>query len=107
MTFKDWLDNQCAKRAERGGVTDIRKFKFDMLKFNNGKCLSAQASAYHSCYPEETLEKNEYETVEVYTSDPDLETALVFYERDTHTYGNVPIELMEKICEKNGGINNE
>lgn len=106
MTFKDWLDNQCEKRATRNGVKDITKFKFERLKLNNGKSMSVQASAYHACYPEETLEKNEYETVEVYTGDPDLEDRLVFYERSKHTYGNVPIQLMEDICKKNGGIVN-
>lgn len=106
MTFKEWLDNQCEKRAPKlegdGIVTNIR---FDELKLNNGVSLSVQASGYHYCEPRETLKTNQYESVEVYAHGEAVEQ-LSYHTFDGNVYKYIPVEEMELVCERNGGIAN-
>lgn len=106
MTFKEWLDKQCEKRAPKlvgdGIVTQV---KFDELKLNNGVSLSVQASECHYCEPRETLKTNEYESVEVYAHGEKVDR-LCLHTFDGTVYRYIPVEEMELICKENGGIAN-
>lgn len=104
MTFDQWLNWAC---KHRGIHTDdrMRKHLFPNLWLNNGVCLSVQASEYHLCIPEETLnDGSKYEAVEVYSGKhiSGLTGAL-----GNDTYPRVYKFEMEHICEVNGGINVE
>lgn len=104
MTFKEWLDNQCEKRATK--IKDgamITQLKFDELRLNSGLSLSVQASEFHFCEPRETLENNEYGSVEVYTHGETV-TRLESYKSGGHVFMYVPVEDLEEICKENGGI---
>lgn len=107
MTFEAWLNKQCSERAKK--LTDyesvILNFKFPALKLNNGVHLSVQASEFHGCSPKETLKENEYESVEVHTSDNVRQ--LMGYEASKCTFTYVPISVMEEICKENGGIKDD
>lgn len=105
MTFKEWLDNQCIQRSKKlttRDIVDITNNKFDSLCLNSGLTLSVQANEFCMCEPEETLDTNEYSEVEVYAGEHVSELARYF--DGFSLYGHVPVELIQKICDKNGGI---
>ncbi|HHX70955.1 MAG TPA: hypothetical protein GX708_23260 [Gallicola sp.] len=67
----------------------------------DGFSMSVQASEYAYCYPREN-KLDKYETVEVgYTSEKDI---LLPNEYD-EIYAYIPIEIVQEIIEKHGGIN--
>lgn len=104
MTVKEFLIKHGRSNLSRSGLTHL----FPNLVCNDGTSMSIQASELHYCYPEETLEGNNinnYETVEVYTSLKD--GRLLVYRVYDSTYGGVPLELLDKIVSKHGGISGE
>ena len=105
MTFKEWLNNQCKARAMRTEGCIVDRVKFPILKLNSGLQLSVQASEYHFCEPAETLnEEDSYESVEVYVGEQNVPELYAYVGNDECIRKYVPIEVMEKICENNGGI---
>ena len=96
MTFRGWLKYVAQNRNSRG--------LFPKLKLKDGTELSVQASEFHMCDPEEKLEDGNYQTVEVYTSEEEIEGFAFLYENSPGTYGHVPVEHMEEICKIHGGI---
>lgn len=97
MTFKDWLVYACQHRG-----LDFRGL-LPELRLGDGLNLSVQASEFHKCEPLERREDGEYECVEVY-SHGEFVSELDEYLCDRFTYGYVPVEIMEKLVEKHGGI---
>ena len=98
MTFREWLKYVVKNRSNDSSHL------FPNLKLKDGTKLSVQASEFHMCDPEENLEDGNYETVEVYTSEEEIEGIAFLYENSPGTYGHVPVEHMEEICKKHGGI---
>ena len=78
----------------------------ERLYCNDGYSISVQASKFHYCYPR--LNGNQdYESVELGYPSSEDELINEYAEDDdyTHTvYGYVPIEVVEKLIEKHGGI---
>ncbi len=93
MTFREWLRYVAQNRNSRG--------LFPNLKLKDSTKLSVQAS---ECDPEEKLEDGNYETVEVYTSEEEIEGFALLHENSPGTYGHVPMDYMETICKIHGGI---
>lgn len=88
------------------GQTGIQKIR-PRVKCNDGFSISVQASFYHYCEPRQSC-LEEYDSVELgYPSSPD-ELIADYAEGDdelTNTvYGYVPIDVVEKLIEKHGGI---
>lgn len=100
MTFREWL-----KYAVKNRTNDSRHL-LPQLKLKDGTVLSVQASEFHMCDPEEKLEDGNYETIEVYTGEEEVEVeGFVFLcENSPGTYGHVPVDYMETICKIHGGI---
>jgi hypothetical protein len=111
MTFQEWLNNQCAKRANnedfKAGhlMSNGHSILFDNLLLKDGISLSVQASAFHYCEPREYLDDGAYESVEVYVSGVH-DTVLNNYCDDNKVAKYVPVEIMEKVAEHHGGICN-
>lgn len=110
MTFRDWLNKQTVDRCNRvkNGISLITKnYLFEELELNDGLSLSVQASDGHMCSPKETIKDNsEYEEVEVYSHGVYVNELIHFASETMFTYGYVPVELMEELIEKHGGIKN-
>ena len=110
MTFRDWLNKQTVDRCNRvkNGISLITKnYLFDELELNDGLSLSVQASDGHMCSPRETIKDgSEYEEVEVYSHGIYVNELIHFCSETEFTYGYVPVELMEELVEKHGGIKN-
>lgn len=101
MTVKDWL-------AKPVGMKEIGiQEKRPRLYCNDGYSVSVQASAYHYCSPR-LNGLQDYKRVEL--GFPSMEDELINEYADggddyTDTvYGYVPIEIVEKLIEKHGGI---
>lgn len=71
----------------------------------DGVYLSIQAGQHYSSYPRKDLKNNEYETVELYSSEEVIEDELRIYTTSDGTYGNVPVAEIDRIITKHGGIN--
>ena len=105
MTIKDWLKKTITTRNYVDG-TEIQE-KRPRLYCNDGYSISVQASEFHDCYPQ-LNGVQDYESVEL--GFPSVEDELINeYAEDcmnyTETvYGYVPIEIVEKLIEKHGGI---
>lgn len=114
MTFRDWLDKQTVKRSNRlkgsSGVKNelgsfIKNQLFEELNLNDGMSLSVQASSNHMCCPRETIRNNyKYEEVEVYSHGVYINELVNYASETRFTYGYVPVEIMEELVEKHGGI---
>lgn len=102
LTFGEWLDRQCKARGKKR--RDMREpFLFDVLETSSGMKLSVQASVYHYSDPRKNLYYNGYKAVEVYVGDnaiPELNE----YMGNDRVCRDVPVDLMESICEREGGI---
>lgn len=76
------------------------------LLCNDGFSISVQASKFHYCIPR--LDgAQDYETVELGYPSHEDELINDYAEDDDYTktvYGYVPIEVVEKLIEKHGGI---
>lgn len=84
--------------------------KFPPIVCKDGTFISAQAGENYHCYPKENLEDFEYETVEVFKNDDMLEESLMSpFESgcDDYIFDNVPVEIIDVIIEKHGGIDDE
>lgn len=78
------------------------------VRCNDGFTISIQASYFHYCYPRETMPES-YQTVELgfpSEKEPMIMDYIECCDDDpTHSvYCNVPIDIVEKIIEKHGGI---
>ena len=106
MTVKDWLAKSIEINAYYDGACEIQANR-PRLYCNDGYSISVQASAFHYCSPR-LNGLQDYKSVELgYPSSEDelineyAENALNY--TDT-VYGYVPIEVVEKLIEKHGGI---
>lgn len=101
MTVKDWLAKPVRMRAI--GIQEKRP----RLYCNDGYSVSVQASEFHYCSPR-LNGAQDYERVEL--GFPSMEDELINEYADdcgdyTDTvYGYVPIEVVERLIEKHGGI---
>lgn len=108
MTFRDWIDKQTVKRCDKL-KNEIRYITnnhlFEELELNDGMGLSVQASSIHMCYPRETIrDDSKYEAVEVYSHGIYVNELVNYASETRFTYGYVPVEIMEELVEKHGGI---
>lgn len=106
MTVKDWLAKSIETNAYYDGIGEIQANR-PRLYCNDGYSISVQASAFHYCSPR-LNGLQDYKSVELgYPSAEDelineyAENAIDY--TDT-VYGYVPIEVVEKLIEKHGGI---
>lgn len=101
MTVKDWLAKPV--RMKEIGIQEKRP----RLYCNDGYSVSVQASEFHYCSPR-LNGLQDYESVEL--GFPSMEDELINEYADggddyTDTvYGYVPIEVVERLIEKHGGI---
>ena len=106
MTVKDWLAKSIEINTYYDGACEIQANR-PRLYCNDGYSISVQASAFHYCSPR-LNGLQEYKSVEL--GYPSAEDELINeYAEDcmnyTETvYGYVPIEIVEKLIEKHGGI---
>lgn len=106
MTVKDWLKKSVRIHTLYDGSVEIQE-KRPRLCCNDGFSISVQASEFHYCEPQ-LNGVQDYESVEL--GFPSVEDELINeYAEDcmnyTETvYGYVPIEIVEKLIEKHGGI---
>lgn len=106
MTVKDWLEKSIKINTYYDGTFEIQANR-PRLYCNDGYSISVQASEFHYCSPR-LNGLQDYKSVELgYPSAEDelindyAEDALNY--TDT-VYGYVPIEVVEKLIEKHGGI---
>lgn len=108
MTFRDWLNKQAIERYNRikNGISLLTKnYLFEELELNDGLSLSVQASDNHMCSPRETIkDDSEYEEVEVYSHGEYVFELTKYATESEFTYGYVPVEVMEELIAKHGGI---
>lgn len=81
--------------------------KFPPIICNDGTFISAQAGENYKCYPKENLESFEYEEVEIRRDEVvEQERLLKPFEDswDTYIYPNVPVEVLDEIISRHGGI---
>lgn len=69
----------------------------------DGYFMNIQASKFHMCNPKDTLERFEYETVEVRCSEENI-SELEDFKYSNGLYSNVPIEIIDNIIIRHGGI---
>lgn len=106
MTVKDWLKKSVRTHKCYDGLVEIQENR-PRLCCNDGFSISVQASEFHYCEPRRNGVQD-YESVEL--GFPSVEDELINeYAEDcmnyTETvYGYVPIEIVEKLIEKHGGI---
>ena len=106
MTVKDWLAKSIETNAYYDGYCKIQANR-PRLYCNDGYSISVQASAFHYCSPR-LNGLQDYKSVGL--GYPSTEDELINeYAEDcmdyTDTvYGYVPIEIVEKLIEKHGGI---
>ena len=74
----------------------------------DGFCMSVQASENHYCEPMETLENCDYTCVEVGFPNKKEELLMPYAENISEptktVYGWTPIEIVEEVIKKHGGI---
>lgn len=89
-------------RMQRDGIQIVRP----RVKCADGYTVSVQAGEYHYCYPRADVDH--FDKVELgYPSDEDYE--LIDYAEDKErpcdtVYGYVPVELVDGVLAKHGGI---
>lgn len=106
MTVKDWLAKPIKINGYYNGTFEVQANR-PRLYCNDGYSISVQDSEFHYCSPR-LNGLQDYKSVELgYPSAEDelineyAENALDY--TDT-VYGYVPIEVVEKLIEKHGGI---
>ena len=106
MTVKDWLAKSIETNAYYDGACEIQANR-PRLYCNDGYSISVQASAFHYCSPR-LNGLQDYKSVELGYPSTEDELINEYAEDDldyTNTvYGYVPIEVVEKLIEKHGGI---
>ena len=85
---------------------DRGDYMMTQLICNDGFEMSVQASHYHYCSPKNV--KGPYSTVEIGFPNEE-EELLVAYAEDVNdltgtVYGYVPIDVVDKVVEKHGGV---
>lgn len=108
MTVKDWLAKSIEINVYLDEACEVQANR-PMLYCNDGYSISVQASAHHYCSPR-LNGLQDYKSVELgYPSEED-ELINDYAEDDSDytdtVYGYVPIEIVEKLIEKHGGISN-
>jgi hypothetical protein len=101
MTIRDWLKKPV--RTHTYGIQENRP----RLYCNDGYSISIQASAFHYCKPR--LDGiQDYESVELGFPSTEDELINEYAEVDSDytktVYGYVPIEIVEELINKHGGI---
>lgn len=101
MTIRDWLKKPV--RTHTYGIQENRP----RLYCNDGYSISVQASAFHYCKPK--LDgMQDYESVELGFPSTEDELINEYAEDDSDytktVYGYVPIEIIEELINKHGGI---
>lgn len=101
MTIRDWLKKPV--RTHAYGIQENRP----RLYCNDGYSISVQASAFHYCKPR--LDGiQDYESVELGFPSTEDELINEYAEDDSDytktVYGYVPIEIIEELINKHGGI---
>lgn len=101
MTIRDWLKKPV--RTHTYGIQENRP----RLYCNDGYSISVQASAFHYCKPR--LDGiQDYESVELGFPSTEDELINEYAEVDSDytktVYGYVPIEIVEELINKHGGI---
>lgn len=105
MTVKDWLAKPVSTHTYGDGKYEVQENR-PRLYCNDGYSISVQASAFHYCSPR-LNGAQDYKSVEL--GFPNMEDELIneYAEGLDYTdtvYGYVPIEIVEKLIEKHGGI---
>ena len=85
MTVKDWLAKSVKTHTYYDGTYEVQENR-PRLYCNDGYSISVQASEFHYCSPR----INEF--------------ADGGFDYTDTVYGYVPIEIVEKLIEKHGGI---
>lgn len=106
MTVKDWLKKPVRTHTYSDGTYEIQENR-SRLYCNDGYSISVQASGFHYCEPR-LNGVQDYESVEL--GFPSMEDELIneYAEDDSDytgtVYGYVPIEIVEELINKHGGI---
>ena len=106
--IKEWLKNTYRAKQFKGvTIQDIR----EKITCSDGFEMSVQASSFHYCQPRKNLPNGEYQEVEIGfpSAEEELISAYAEYpDKLTKTvYGYVPIDIVEKVIEKHGGVAKE
>lgn len=106
MTVKDWLKKSVRVHTYSDGTCEFQENR-PRLYCNDGYSISVQASGFHYCEPR--LDGiQDYESVEL--GFPSMEDELIneYAEDDSDytktVYGYAPIEIVEELINKHGGI---
>ena len=105
MTVKDWLAKSIETNAYYDGIGEIQANR-PRLYCNDGYSISVQASAFHYCSPR-LNGLQDYKSVELGYPSAEDELINEYAEGMDYTdtvYGYVPIEVVENLIEKHGGI---
>lgn len=106
MTVRDWLKKSVRTYTCSDGSYEIQENR-PRLYCNDGYSISVQASSFHYCKPRLNGIRD-YESVELGFPSTEDELINEYAENDsiyTQTiYGYVPIEIVEKLINKHGGI---
>ena len=106
MPVKDWLAKSIETNAYYYGACEIQANR-PRLYCNDGYSISVQASAFHYCSPQ-LNGLQDYKSVELGYPSAEDELINEYAEDDLDytatVYGYVPIEVVEKLIEKHGGI---
>ena len=101
MTIRDWLKKPI--RIHSYGIQKNRP----RLYCNDGYSISVQASSFHCCRPRLDGIQN-YESVELGFPSTEYELINDYAEDDSDytktVYGYVPVEIIEELINKHGGI---
>ena len=105
MTVKDWLAKPVEINTYSNGAHEIQANR-PRLYCNDGYSISVQASEFHYCSPR-LNGLQDYKSVELGYPSAEDELINEYAEGMDYTdtvYGYVPIEVVEKLIEKHGGI---
>lgn len=107
MTVKEFLATTIHSHKYLYEDCEVQENR-ERLYCNDGYSISVQASKFHYCRPR--LDGiQDYEAVELGYPSSEDELINEYAEDDDYTntvYGYVPIEVVEKLIEKHGGIKN-
>ena len=105
MTVKDWLAKPVEIHTYSNGTHEVQANR-PRLYCNDGYSISVQASEFHYCSPR-LNGLQDYKSVELGYPSAEDELVNEYAEGMDYTdtvYGYVPIEVVEKLIEKHGGI---
>lgn len=106
MTVRDWLKKSVRTYTCSDGSYEIQENR-PRLYCNDGYSISVQASGFHYCKPRLNGIQN-YESVELGFPSTEDELINEYAENDSIytkiVYGYVPIEIVEELINKHGGI---